>query len=317
MHKFCAWPRLKKYLQRMVCILATAVAFSDKVFAEYQESEITKVAMLGTGTPNPDPNRSGAAIAIIVNQQTYLFDFGTGVVRNAKAVFDQLGDAQTSGITSIEHAFLTHMHSDHSLGLADLLLTPWVMGRSEPLNLYGPEGITDMANNLLNAYSADIDYRVNGPEAANDQGWRANTFEIEEGEVYRDENIGVEAFRVRHGEMENAFGYRISTPDRIIVISGDTAPNPNIESFSQGADILIHGVYSERGVSFSSPIWQSYMRANHTSSQELGSLAAMVEPDLVVLYHALLMGATEEEILAEVGQQFQGNLVLAKDLDVF
>lgn len=96
-----------------------------------------------------------------------------------------------------------------------------------------------------------------------------------------------------HGSWEQAFGYRFTTDDRVVVISGDTAPNANIEKFSVNADILIHSAYSSTGLAASPPQWQAYMRQNHTSSLELGELAKKVKPKLLVLYHVLFMGATD------------------------
>ena len=102
----------------------------------------TKVVLLGTGNPNPDPNHSGCSVAIIVNGTPYIVDFGPGIIRQAAALSPRYGgEIEALSIKNIKKAFLTHLHSDHTVGLPDLILTPWVMGRDEPLELYGPEGI--------------------------------------------------------------------------------------------------------------------------------------------------------------------------------
>ena len=145
-------------------------------------------------------------------------------------------------------AFLTHLHSDHTIGYPDLILTPWVMGRDKPLEVYGPDGIVEMTDHILTAYRDDIQYRLYGSEPANNQGWRVNAHEIEEGVVYEDDAVKVEAFLVKHGTWPNAYGYRFTTPDKVIVISGDTAPCENIIEYGRGADILIHEVYYQKGV---------------------------------------------------------------------
>ncbi|NOR35261.1 MAG: MBL fold metallo-hydrolase, partial [Woeseiaceae bacterium] len=221
-------------------LLVVSVAFNlTAVAAELGPSEITQVVLLGTGTPNVDPERSGPAVAIVVNGTPYLVDFGPGVVRRAAAMSPSWGgEMEALEASNLKHAFLTHLHSDHSAGLSDLILSPWVMGRDEPLELYGPSGTADMANYVLKAYEADIRYRVDGLEPTNDRGWRVNVHEIDDGVVFEDDNVKVEAFRVRHGSWANAFAYKFTTPDRVIVISGDATPDARIEEQAAGADIL-------------------------------------------------------------------------------
>ena len=299
-------------------VLILVMFASGGVFAQLAPSEVTQVVMLGTGTPNPDPERSGPAVAIVVNGTPYLVDFGPGVVRRAAAMSPSYGGPMEAlEIKNLRHAFLTHLHSDHSAGLSDLILTPWVLERDQPLQLYGPDGIGEMASHVLKAYRADIDYRVYGLEPANNEGWRVHSHQIEEGVVFEDENVRVEAFRVRHGTWPNAFGYRFTTPDRVIVISGDAAPDENLEKHAKDADILIHEVYSVEGFGRRDPYWQRYHSTNHTSAHELGELAERVKPGLLVLYHVLFWGASEETVLNEVREKFSGEVVLADDFDVF
>ncbi len=150
----------------------------------------TRVVILGTGTPNADPDRSGPAVAVVINDRAYLIDFGPGVVRRAAAAAER-------GIVALAPerigvAFLTHLHSDHTAGYADLILTPWVLGRSEPLRVYGPPGLRDMTEHLLAAYSADIRERIDGLEGANRSGWQVEAHEIAAGFVYADDSVRVE-----------------------------------------------------------------------------------------------------------------------------
>ncbi len=286
--------------------------------AVLKASDVTQVVMLGTGTPFADPERSGPAVAIVVNDVPYIVDFGPGVVRRAAAMTPAYG-GHIIGLEAkrLKRAFLTHLHSDHTAGYADLILTPWTLGRDEPLEVFGPEGIGEMTQHILKAYAEDIRYRVYGLEPTNNQGWRVNAHRVTEGTVYTDENVSVEAFRVRHGSWPNAFGYRFTTPDRVIVISGDAAPDTNIEKYARHADILIHEVYSASALSNRKPFWQRYHSNNHTSGFELGSLAQKMKPKLLVLYHILFFGASENEILAEVRKNYSGDVVLAADLEVF
>jgi ribonuclease BN (tRNA processing enzyme) len=301
-------------LTGLVCLLVFT-AYAD---AGITVSETTQLVILGSGTPNPEPDRSGPAVAVVVNDVAYLVDFGPGVVRRAAAMTPAYGGA-IEGLASAKlgHAFLTHLHSDHSMGLPDLILTSWVQGRDKPLELFGPEGIEDMAEHVLRAYDADIQYRLNGLQPANDQGWRVNAHTIEEGVVFEDENVKVEAFPVQHGAWPNAYGYRFTTPDRVIVISGDAVPDKTLEKYATGADILVHEVYSVEGFQRRSEDWQAYHSSHHTSAHELGEIASRVKPKLLVLYHVLFWGASEETVLNEVREKYTGDVVLGHDLDVF
>ena len=308
-----------KVMRKLVAVsVALTLSLASPGIAELFPSDVTQVVMLGTGTPNADPDRSGPAVAIVVNGTPYLVDFGPGVVRRASAMSPSYGGTIAGlEVKNLRHAFLTHLHSDHSAGLSDLILTPWVLERDRPLELYGPDGIEEMASNVLEAYRADIDYRVYGLEPANNEGWRVNSHTVEEGVVFEDDNVRVEAFRVRHGTWPNAYGYRFTTPDRVIVISGDAAPDEAVERYARGADILIHEVYSVEGFKKRDPYWQKYHSTNHTSAHELGELASRVKPKLLVLYHVLFWGASEETVLEEVREKYAGEVILADDLDVF
>jgi ribonuclease Z len=248
----------------------------------------------------------------------YIVDFGPGVIRRASAMSPRYGGVINGlQVENITRAFLTHLHSDHSTGYPDLIFTPWTLDRNEPLEVYGPEGILEMTQNIIEAYGEDIRYRVYGLEPTNNQGWRVNAHVVKEGLVYQDHNVKVEAFRVKHGNWPNAFGYRFTTPDRVIVISGDAAPDENIEKYSRDADILVHEVYAVEGLNKRTAFWQRYHSNNHTSAHEVGELAARVKPGLLVLSHILLFGSSEAQLLSEVKERYKGDVVLANDLDVF
>ena len=283
----------------------------------------TRVVMLGTGTPRPDPNRSGPATAVIVNDTPYLIDFGAGVIRRATAAFEKGVTALGFAGVNIKTVFLTHMHSDHTIGYPDLVFTPWVMGRNKPLDVYGPTGITAMTEHMLKAWQVDIAGRVNGLGSHDPEGCKVNAREIAPGVVHRDCNVTVTAFSVQHGEMVNSFGYRFDTPDRTIVISGDTTPTQTLLDHSRGCDVLIHEAYSmetRRRVSLRA---QEYRRRHHTSSIELAKIANDVKPGLLVIYHRSNMGGpaesadSEQVLLDEIRQSYAGCVVMGHDLDVF
>ncbi|MFQ5866329.1 MAG: MBL fold metallo-hydrolase [bacterium] len=285
-------------------------------YARLQQSEnTTKIVLLGTGTPNADPDRSGPCVAIVVNETPYIIDFGPGVVRRAAAAY-QAG-VKALAAPNLKRAFVTHLHSDHTLGYPDLIFTPWVLERDEPLEVYGPKGIKAMTEHILKAYEEDIKIRLNGLEPANTKGYQVNAHEIEPGVIYQDDNVEVKAFLVNHGSWPQAFGYRFETPDRTIVISGDTAPSATVVENCNGCDVLIHEVYSQAAFENIPPVWQRYHASFHTSSVELAEVAAKAKPGLLILYHQLLWGSKEAELLQEIRQIYEGKVVFGNDLEIY
>ena len=288
------------------------------------DSGSTRVVFLGTGTPLPDPDRAGPSTAV-VNDATYLFDVGPGVVRRAMEGARMGIDALDS--VNLRTAFVTHLHSDHTMGLPDLMLTPWVMGRQEPLELYGPVGIGAMTDRIHDAWAEDIDRRLNDLQPSPPRGYQVNVHEIEPGVVYEDDNVTVSAIPVEHGPW-TAFGYRIVTPDKTIVISGDARPTQALTDACDGCDLLIFEVYTMGSTARVTPEWQAYRRSYHTSTEELAEIAAESQPELLVLYHRANPGCdqagtncgdsgSEAEALAEIRELYSGPVVEAHDLDVF
>jgi ribonuclease BN (tRNA processing enzyme) len=276
----------------------------------------TRVVLLGTGNPNPNPDRSGPAVAVVVNGAAYLVDAGPGVVRRAEA-------ARRRGVTELSQpnlrtVFLTHLHSDHTLGLPDLMFTPWVLERSAPLEVYGPPGTRQMTRHLSAAYAEDARRRLDGWQPQNRTGWRVNAHEIRPGLVYADRNVRVIAFRVTHGNWEEAYGYRFETADRSVVISGDTRASDAVIAACDGCDVLVHEVYSDTGYRTLPPEWQRYHGHFHTSASDLARLATQARPGLLVLYHLLSWGGVPpDSIAAEVRRGYAGRVALGNDLDVF
>jgi ribonuclease BN (tRNA processing enzyme) len=277
----------------------------------------TQVVILGAGTPAADPDNSGPAVAVVVNGAAYLVDCGPGVVRRAAA-------AERKGIAALAQGnlrivFITHLHTDHTLGYPDLIFTAWG-ARSDPLEAYGPPGLQSMTDHIESAWQEDIDIRTNGLEQKNHIGYKVHVHEIEPGVVYKDTNVTVTAFPVAHGSWKHAFGYKFETADRTIVISGDTGPTDNIVKQCNRCDILLHEVYSAAGFASTTAKSQKYFSNFHTSSAELAREASDAKPSLLVLYHqmSLRRGApANDEIVAEVKQHYSGKVVSAHDLDVF
>ena len=279
-------------------------------------SPISQVVVLGSGTPNADPDRSGPAVAVIVNGHSYLVDCGPGIVRRAAAAARQgVPGLEMKNLTTL---FITHLHSDHTLGYPDLIFTPWVLGRTEHLSVFGPRGTADMTKNILAAWKKDIGVRTGGLEHENTTGYLVDVHEIKPGVVYKDENVTVTAFPVKHGSWDESFGYRFQTPDRVIVISGDTAPADSVVKACNGCDVLLHEAYASGPNSeMDSPQWRAYFKAFHTSTTELAALATQAKPKLLVLYHQMFHGVPEGEMLQDMRTHYAGAVVSAHDLDVY
>lgn len=260
-----------------------------------------------------DPDRSGPATAIVVGDTAYLIDFGPGVVRRAAAAAKSTPAVRPENIKT---AFLTHLHSDHTVGYPDLIFTPWVMARKDTLNVYGPKGLKAMTDHILAAWQQDIDIRTKGLE----QRWplRVVAHEIKPGIVYTDALVRVTAFLVPHGEWDEAYGYRFDTPDRVIVISGDTRPSPEIVKACRRCDILIHEVYP-MGSRASMPDWPKYRAQYHTSTEELAEIASQSQPGLLIVYHRTggLTNFSDQQYLKEIGQGYSGKVVIGHDLEVY
>jgi len=295
----------------------------------------TKVVLLGTGTPVPDPESSGPATAIVVDDTAYIVDFGPGVVRRAKAaVLDR--HIMALEPANLKVAFVTHLHSDHTAGYSDLILTGWTAGRRTPLEVYGPAGLQSMTEHILQAYRIDIETRTNpeGDQSRNPEGWKVNAHEIKPGVIYKDAKLTATAFPTKHA-MES-YGYRFDTPDRSIVISGDTSPTEETIKACNRCDVLIHEARAEEMYVKLPEDRRSFGAKNHTTSEQLAALASKAKPGLLIVYHAWIswwpevapldrpvvlstgeIHSTPDVLQKEIGSRYSGNFVIGRDLDVF
>jgi ribonuclease BN (tRNA processing enzyme) len=313
--------RLRAVWTAIVVGSVIVAAHSAEQSPRASQSSSTKVVLLGTGTPAATPDRSGPATAIVVNDTAYLIDFGPGVVRRASAA------ATGSGImalqpTRLQIAFVTHLHSDHTVGYADLIFSPWTLGRRVPLEVYGPRGLKEMTTHLIEAYRVDIETRTNedGNQRTFPDGYKVNAHEIVAGVVYKDKNVMVTAFATKHA-MES-YGYRFDTPDRSIVISGDTNPTQATIDACRGCDVLIHEVHTgawlaARPEAGGAPpgTFRRFSEKYHTTTEQLGELAERAKPRLLILYH--YNSLTPDELQSDMMKHYSGQFVIGRDLDVY
>lgn len=274
----------------------------------------SQIIILGTGTPIIDAAHSGPSIGILVGGSFYIFDAGPGVER-------RMLEAVAKGIKidTIPAVFITHLHSDHTLGLPALVYYHGpnaTFRRGGPLTIYGPPGIAEMMEHINAAWAPDRAVRTQTGGAA--PSWEVHGADVSAGTIYHDSNIVVKAFEVPHSVWPHAFGYRVEAPDRTIVISGDTRPTDAIARECAGCDVLLHEVYSAEGFKKIPARVQPYHSSAHTSTYELADIAAKAQPKLLVLYHQLYFsGATEEDLLREIRSRYSGRVVSAHDLDVY
>src|SRR5690606_28365128 len=150
--------------------------------------------------------------------------------------------------------------------------------RPQRLSIYGPRGIARYVELINEAAAIEADIRAVGtPEqlVTDRHGYLATATEIEDGLVFENDDIRVEALTVPHGDIRPSFGYRVTTDDRVIVISGDTAYSEALAEFAKGADVLIHEVMSGDGLSSQSEFWQQYHGASHTSATDVARVASI------------------------------------------
>ena len=215
---------MKIFQQALALALLAAVASGQAI----------KVTLLGTGTPRPMIERFGASILVQAGKENLLFDAGRGCTIRLW----QLG----APLKDVNRVFLTHLHSDHTVGIPDLWLTGWIFDRAEPLEVWGPKGTGQMMAGLRQAYGYDIEVRSKfGNSRA---GAEIRAHDIHEGVVYEANGVKVTAFLVDHGNVKPAFGYRVDYGGHSVVLSGDTRPSENLVKHAQGVDLLVHEVYA-------------------------------------------------------------------------
>ena len=277
-----------------------------------------KVTLLGTGSPPPVMNRFGPGVLVQAGGQTLLFDCGRGVTQRLFQLGVKLGAANK--------LFLTHLHSDHIVGIPDLWLTGWLetpfAQRKGAFLVFGPVGTRNLMENLEKAFEWDIATRI-ADQKLSKENLAASVTEIREGIVYERDGVKVTAFEVDHGDLiKPAFGFRIEYGGRSAVLSGDTRFSENLIRHATGTDLLIHSVAAVRPELLASPVFQAIL-AHHTKPDEAGTVFTRTKPKLAVFSHLTLLGTpqvtavTEQEVVELARKNYSGPLLVGEDLMVF
>jgi ribonuclease Z len=277
-----------------------------------------KVTLLGTGSPAPIMKRFGPGTLVQVGGQTLLFDAGRGVTQRLLQSGLKLGQ--------VDALFLTHLHSDHVVGIPDLWLTGWLQAsyglRQTPLMVYGPEGTRNLMKGLEQAYDWDIKTRL-ADQKLPPEGVAVEATEIKEGIAYEKDGVKVTSFLVDHGDLiKPALGFRIDYGGRSVVISGDTRFNENLIKHATGVDLLIHQVAAAHPDLLKLPVFKAIM-AHHTSPEEAGLVFSRAKPKLAVYYHFVLLGTPkipalkEQDVIDQTRKTYSGPLRIGEDLTAF
>lgn len=296
----------------LIFSLSVLIAFSqsnaDKDSLQVNMPGI-KVTLLGTGTPQPIMERFGSSILVQAGSETLLFDAGRGCLQRLRQI--------NISYDKINALFLTHLHSDHIVGLPDLWLTGWLVSRRViPLSVFGPTGTGEMLKDLRKAFAFDIRMRIEDDKRV-EEGSKFLVKEIQQGVIYEKNGVKVTAFEVDHGVIKPAFGYRIDYKGHSVVLSGDTKYSENLIRFAKGADLLIHEVaIAPDTLSKSDPQYNILM--HHTTPEQAAKVFNAVQPKLAAYSHIVkIHGLTEEDIMKKTKATYQGPLIMGEDLMSF
>jgi ribonuclease Z len=270
------------------------------------------VTLLGTGNPRPTPDRFGPAILVEAGPERLLIDAGRG---STIRLFEAGGAPLLSGITGV---FLTHLHSDHVVGLPDLWLTGWMFNRASPLPVRGPEGTTELCAGLMRAFAFDVRMRRDVDERLAAAGVELQCEDIQEVTPFERNGVRVTAFRVDHAPVEPAYGYRVDYKGRSVVFSGDTRYTERIVSAAAGADVVVHEVVSpeveRRRARVKDPAVVDRIIARHTTPEEAGRIFTAVKPRLAVYSHIVPSPTRAEDLVGPTRRTYAGPLEVGYDL---
>ena len=292
----------------------------------------TRLVVLGTGMPLPNPYRSGPAYAVVANNQPYLVDAGEGIWRSLARAALIHGDEINMALAPVKlnYLFVTHLHEDHTVGIPSLILNPFKLNIPAPKAIYGPEGIDEMVEHILAAWKIDIAAELSdGYDPIGAQATGHNIDVDQQGLIYQDDNVKVEAFRTIHGPLKDTFAYRFTTPDRVITFTGDGGPyHENIVKAALNADLLVAEAVTEKNIGHAP--WGGDTVAEkkkeifryHFSPAVLARIANEAKVKTIVLSHEQNYVAPEnfrrtglKDEIIEAG--FEGTIYSAMDGDVY
>ncbi len=274
-----------------------------------------KITLLGTGNPRPVPERYGPATlveAATVPPTRILVDAGRGA---AERLFTVGGRELLSRIDLV---LLTHLHSDHVVGLPDVWLTGWLFGRTRALSVKGPEGTAAMMGHIEKAFDFDVRTRRDLDERLPGAGAAVEARDVRPDAPFEVSGVKITAFLVDHGPVKPAYGYRIEYAGRSVVLSGDTRYSENLIAHAKGCDVLVHEVVApdvERRLSqVRDPTITQRIIDHHATPEDAGRVFAAVKPRLAVYSHVVPSPATAQDLEGPTRKTYAGPLLVGEDL---
>ncbi|MCA8869206.1 MAG: MBL fold metallo-hydrolase [Rhodobacteraceae bacterium] len=272
-----------------------------------------KITLLGTGMPKPNINAFGTATMIEAGQERVLIDCGRGTVIR----MSQMGFATGHTDTLI----LSHYHSDHYAGIFDLLMTGTMQhphsNRGGPLHVYGPPGVTDIADGAWIATRPDRNIRVADHEI-DPEHMRIIPHEYSEGVVYEKNGLKIIAIEVDHGEfIDIAYGFRVEYNGHVFVHSHDTRYNENLIAQAHDADVFVHEVAGAPADLMAENQKVKLVIDHHATPAEVGRVFARTKPRLAMLTHLVLLPPDEftiDMVMADLAEEYDGIVLVAEDL---
>ena len=271
-----------------------------------ERDRVVSVIVLGSGTPNPDPDRAGSAVAVVDGDDWVLVDCGRGATLRAT----------TAGLdlTGLAGVFLTHHHSDHISDLATLAIARWAAGAVTPLVVHAPAGpACSFASRCLDAFDDDCFRRQAAPAVGPRPTIAVRPFEPIDDvtTVCASDGWIIRTALVDHHPIEPAVGYRVECGGTIVMISGDTCVCGGVRALAAGAHVIVHEALLADRVSPGLLDWNA-------GAESVGALAAMIRPQTLALTHLIpapASAADEQAYLDDVRRGgFAGRALVARDL---
>lgn len=286
---------------------------AEETLKQDQDETDFKVTLLGTGSPILSMDRFGYSTLVEVGGEKLLFDAGRGAALHMSQLDVMPGE--------ISNLFITHLHSDHTIGIPDILLTGTLSiagSRPTELEIWGPTGTKELAENMTETYKADIENRIEG-NYIDPKGAMTIGHNIEPGVIFDENGVEVIAFLVDH-DIEPAYAYRINYKDHAVVISGDTTYTDNLVEQSNGVDLLIHEVIAAEPEVLEDSIEVQNIVSKHTTPEQAGKIFTEAKPKLAVFSHIVLLGGLSEDdanLVETTKEIYDGEVLLGKDLMTF
>ena len=303
----------KKYFIIIIISILLLIPFvkADDTSNSKEQQPVIKVTLLGTGYPLIQFKQFSQSTLVEVGNEKYLIDCGRG----AAIRLSQLGVS----FSKIDKLLLTHLHSDHIVGIPDLWLSGWIQGpRTKPFKIWGPKGTKSMMDHLQKAYEFDIHVRRDIDEKLHADGIKVLVEDISEGIILENDSLKITAFEVDHHPLKPAFGFRIDYKGYSVAFSGDTRPCENLLKHCKSVDLLVHEGASpdwfRKKAHFHTEQQIQAVLDHHTLPTQAGEIFKKLKPRLAVFSHIENEPEAANELISKTRQKYSGPILVGQDL---